>query len=136
MRRVVTDPHSPFISQKKLASPQTASVIEPGMSVDNDLQRSPSAATSRKSVPKRKSLAGLFGISLKRSTDRLRSATPTPPVPPMPEPSTPSRLSIEANVVDDTSPDTRAFYSRHGARSGFNLHGDMLHPDGEQLLTS
>lgn len=134
-RQVIADPDSPFVARKS-ATP-TATHLNPLLDAMRQSSDSyASRATSRKSVPKRKSLAGLFGITFQKSMDKLRSGEPSPsPVPAMPaEPSTPSRMSINANVMDDTSPDTLAFYSRQGTRSGFNGFGTLLHPDGELLL--
>lgn len=130
-RRLVADADSPFVSRKRAPTPAQDVVLD-ATSVPAS-RRTPSAATSRKSVPKRKSLAGLFGSSFQKSMDKLRSNSP---VPPMPEPpSTPPRIS-NSLMDDDTSPDTRAFYSRQGTYSGFNLHGNLLHPDGEHRVSS
>ncbi|BEI98757.1 hypothetical protein CcaverHIS631_0310560 [Cutaneotrichosporon cavernicola] len=126
LRRFVNDPDSPFIARNKPAPSQPTSILVNRQGIETASRHLTSSATNRKSLPKRKSLAGLFGISLKRSIDRLRPASPAPA---MCDPSTPSRMSIAANIRDDTSPDTLAFYSRQGTRSGFNGHGNLLHPD-------
>ncbi|BEJ14029.1 hypothetical protein CspHIS471_0312030 [Cutaneotrichosporon sp. HIS471] len=132
-RSFVNDPDSPFIARNKPAPSQPTSILVNRQPIETASRHLTSSATNRKSLPKRKSLAGLFGISLKRSIDRLRPALPSPA---MCDPLTPSRMSIAANMMDDTSPDTLAFYSRQGTRSGFNGHGNLLHPDGEQLMES
>lgn len=91
----------------------------------------PDAAASRR-LPKRKSLAGLFGVALKRSSDMLRMAPSTPLVTPQHSPKALRRLAdtidgaghhlIAASAgqqpmsMSDTSPDTAAFFSRVGGR--------------------
>lgn len=90
-----------------------------------------SDAASRR-LPKRKSLAGLFGVALKRSSDMLRMAPSSPLVTPQSSPKALRRLAdaidgaghhlIAASAgsqpmdMNDTSPDTAAFFSRVGSR--------------------
>lgn len=111
--------------------------LKPQISAKSEARtRSPRAkqteAASSRRLPKRKSLAGLFGVALNRSSDMLRMAPSTPLVTPQASPKSLRRLAdaidgaghhlIAASAgqhpmnMSDTSPDTAAFFSRMGSR--------------------
>lgn len=136
------DPNSPFMAAKSWSS---ASV---------------GTGSSRRSLPQRKSLSGLFGFDIKESLAEFhlassgkRQSTPRRDQASFDD-GTPHSVEVHSRFGNaafspagkekhlsvlsenqlepgsDTSPDTAAFYSRFGS-SGFNAEGSLQQPDGK-----